>query len=407
MGIDHKRADLDIRSKFSFTTNQKKSFYDLLKKQAGLDGCVLISTCNRMELWLSSEGDASEDRIVSMLCDFLGVDTSEYESYAVFRQGKEAVEHLFLLASGLDSRIIGEDQIVTQVGDALAFARSCYTTDHTLEVLFRQAVTGAKRVKTETDLSTADKSVIHTALQYMKKEGFSVSGKTCMVIGNGMMGRISARTLLEQGADVMVTVRQYHSGVVEVPDGCRRIDYNDRLKMLPECDFVVSATSSPNYTLTRAELEPLNLDHRIFLIDLAVPRDIEPEAADLPWVQLYDIDSFHIDLESDKLKENLVIADSILREEEDRFYEWYEGKDYVPRIQRLKERAGADVVGRMTPALRQMTLAGSGKEELISEITGASSRMMNRLLFGLRTRVPDDVFRECLQAMEEIMEKEC
>ena len=401
VGIDHNRAQLDVRSVFSFTRKRAEQAYVDFKALPGVEGCVILSTCNRMELWLSVS-ERADFSPADMLCSYLQVSPAEYAPYFVERRQQAAMDHLFRLAAGLESQIMGEDQIITQVGEALALARSCYATDHTLEVLFRLAITAGKRVKTETDLSTADRSVIHAALDVLAGQGITVAGRRCLVIGNGMMGRLTAQTLLEQGADVTVTVRRYRSGVVDIPFGCKRINYDERMDLLPACDLVVSATSSPNYTLRCRELAALTVDHPIPLIDLAVPRDIEPEAGSLPWATLYDIDSFRIDLQSDKLRLNLHRAESILQEEEERFLSWYENRSFASQIQRLKDSTGSNVCLRMTPFFRQVPLDEEQKKRLDREVSGASARMMNHLLFGLRARLPDRVFRECLDAMEQI-----
>lgn len=400
-GIDHNRAALDVRSVFSFTNKKTAQAYAHFRENPEIQGCVLISTCNRMEFWISAADDAVCEP-VTLLCDYLGVETETYMPYFVWRSGREAVDHLFRLAAGMESRIVGEDQIITQVGDALALARENYAADHTLEVLFRLAVTAGKRVKTEVALTTADRSVTHTALRELERQGFTLAGKRCMVIGNGMMGRVSAQALLDRGADVTVTVRQYRSGIVDIPFGCKRINYDERLTLLPDCELVVSATSSPNYTLEVRRLAPLEVDHPITFIDLAVPRDIEVGVGELPWATLYDIDAFHIDPESQRLKEAMGQAQAILDEEEERFFTWYDGRDYAQRITQLKQIAGADVSARMTPALRRGLAGEQEREAVRCAAEGASERMMNRLLFGLRSRLSDEAFRDCLDAMEQI-----
>jgi len=401
-GVDHTKANLDVRSVFSFTKKKTEQFYSTLRDRKDIEGCVLISTCNRMEVWFSTSPQASFSP-VELLCDHIGVSMETYAPYFVERKDTDAVRHLFRLAAGMESVIIGEDQVITQVGDALSYARSCYATDHTLEVLFRQAVTAAKRVKTEANISSRDQSVVHTALRCLSEEGVSVRGRKCMVIGNGMMGRISALALMDSGADVTCTVRQYRSGVVDIPLGVRRINYDQRLEYLPSCDFVVSATSSPNYTLKLSELEPLAVGHPVRLIDLAVPRDIDPKAAGLEWAILYDIDSFSIDRESAQLRRALREAQKILDEEEKRFYNWLEGSDYMPRIRMIKEAAGSDAAARMTPALRRGELDEERRQILIKEAAGATERMVNRLLHGMRGRLDEETFRACLDAMENIL----
>ena len=399
-GIDHTRAELDIRSRFSFTKKMMEDAFGWLKKNYPIGGCVILSTCNRMELWLDGEDAVSP---LEALCRFLEVDMEGCVPWFTVRKGQEAVDHLFRLAAGLESRVVGEDQIVTQVNEALAFARSASATDHTLETLFRMAVTAAKRVKTQTDLSLSDSSVIHAALQTLGRQGLSFAGKRCLVIGSGMMGKISAQTLLDEGARVSVTVRKYRKGFVDIPQGCERVDYDDRLKLLPECDLVVSATSSPSYTLTCPDLGSLDVKKPVTLIDLAVPRDIELSAGELVWATLYDIDSFGIDLQSDRVRENLGRAEAILEEEKEAFYAWYEGRDVVPRIQALKDAAGQNVTARLTPTLRRAALEGLLRTNLEEDIKGAASRMMNHLLFDMRARLSEDVFRECLGAMESSM----
>ena len=405
VGVDHTRADLDVRGAFSFTKKKIQEAYEHFRSQGDICGNVILSTCNRMEWWLSvtEEADFSP---AGLICAFLGLEEERYAPFLVERRGSEAVDHFFRLAAGLESRIVGEDQILTQVGEALQLARTLGAADNTLEVLFRQGITAGKRVKTETDLSSADSSVIHTALRMLEEKGFSAAGKKCMVIGNGMMGRLSATALMEKGADVTVTVRQYHSGVVDIPRGCKLIGYTERYGLLPSCDLVVSATSSPNVTLRRCELEKLSPDHEVCLVDLAVPRDIEPEAGTLPRFTLYDIDAFQIDLRTEKFRRNITRAEEILAEEKKEFYAWYEGRDIVPRIQALKALSARDVDARLTPVYRSVPLDAEEKAALKREVEGAAQRMMNRLLFGARARLPEGVFSQCIEAMECVFQEQ-
>ncbi len=404
IGVDHTRADIDVRGVFSFTKKKITEAYEHFREFREISGSVILSTCNRMEWWLSVSEDASFSP-AKELCEFLQLDEKAYAPFLVQRRGEEAVDHFFRLAAGLESKIVGEDQIITQVGDALQLSRAAYAADHTLEVLFRQGITAGKRVKTETNLSSADSSVIHTALRMLEEKGFSVAGKKCMVIGNGMMGRLSASVLQEKGADVTVTVRQYTSGIVDIPRDCKRIGYKERYSLLPECQLVVSATSSPNYTIQYKDLAALAPDHDILLVDLAVPRDIEQEAGTLPRFTLYDIDAFQIDLRSEKFRRNLARAEEILQEEKAEFYNWYSGRDLVPRIQKLKELSARDVDARLTPVFRGVSLEAEEKAALRREVEGAAERMMNRLLFGAKTRLPEDVFSQCVEAMEFVFQE--
>ena len=332
IGIDYKKASVDVRAQFSFTKKNTVAALENLKKEPGILGCIILSTCNRMEIWAST-GEDWKGSLYEFLCREKEKDPDEFRQYFVSRKEEEAVEHLFYLTSGLKSQILAEDQIITQVKDALALSREAYCTDNVLEVLFRMAVTAAKKVKTQVSFSRANSSVIHQAIERLENQGFSIQGKTCMVIGNGEMGKVTALALKEAGADVTVTVRQYRSGIVTIPQGCDRINYGERLEFLPKCDLAVSATASPNYTLTMEQIENAEIPGHIVLIDLAVPRDIEPSAGTLSNVTLYDIDSFKIDAVSPKLQASLDQAGKILQEQQEEFYSWYNGRDLIPRIQ--------------------------------------------------------------------------
>ena len=403
IGIDHSVAEIDIRTIFSFTKKCTAEALEQLKQIKGVEGCVLLSTCNRMELWVSTNEDFSDD-LYELLCRIREVDPGRYRQYFKRREERDAVHHLFRLAGGLESRILGEDQIVTQVKDALAFARENFATDHVLETLFRQAVTAAKKVKTGIALSPSDQSVVHIAIQTLKEQGYTFEGKKCMVIGNGVMGKLAANQIRRQGADVTVTVRQYRSGIVEIPEKCHRIDYGRRMELFGECDYVVSATVSPNYTLAR-ELVEEHLQKPVVLIDLAVPRDIDPQVRELEQVTLFDIDCFRDEARSEEQKEAIRQAEACFAEQMDEFYTWYECVDVIPKIQDIKEKVAMDLELRLQKKLRELPVEEEVRVQLREDIESAAIRTMNKLLFGLRDGVERKTFRESLGCLEKIYEE--
>ena len=404
IGIDHSKASVDIRAKFSFTKKRAIEAMKKLKEEHGILGCIILSTCNRMEVWVSMQDD-EEISLYDFLCKEKEVEKDEYQDYFMKRENEEAVRHLFYLTSGLKSQILAEDQIITQVKDALTLARDAYCTDNVLEVLFRMAVTAAKKVKTEVTFSRANTSVIHQAMERLKNQGFSFEGKTCMVIGNGEMGKVTALALKEAGADVTVTVRQYRSGVVNIPQGCKRINYGDRMELLPDCDLVVSATASPNYTLTKENFEEIKLDAAsVVLIDLAVPRDIDPEVGKLQNVSLYDIDSFRIDAASPKLQASMQKAGEILDDQMKEFYDWFNGRDIFPRIEEIKADAVEDLNLRITKILKKTPMEQKDRESLLRAIDTAAGKVVNKMIFGLRDSLEQEVFLDCVEGLEKIYE---
>ena len=404
IGIDYKKASVDVRAQFSFTKKNTVAALENLKKEPGILGCIILSTCNRMEIWAST-GEDWQGSLYEFLCREKEKDPREFYKYFVEREEEEAVEHLFYLTSGLKSQILAEDQIITQVKDALALSREAYCTDNVLEVLFRMAVTAAKKVKTQVSFSRANSSVIHQAIERLENQGFSIQGKNCMVIGNGEMGKVTALALKEAGAEVTVTVRQYRSGIVTIPQGCNRINYGERLDFLPKCDLVVSATASPNYTLTMEQIENAEIPGHVVLIDLAVPRDIEPSAGTLNNVTLYDIDSFKIDAVSPKLQASLDQAGEILREQQEEFYNWYNGRDLIPRIQEIKADAVEDLNLRIMKILRKTPMEEKDRENLLKAIDTAAGKVVNKMMFGLKDFMKEEEFINCVEGLEKLYEE--
>ena len=404
LGIDHNMAPVDIRALFAFTRKNTGEALLKLKKEPGICGCIILSTCNRLELWVSTE-ENEKPELYQWLCRLKGIEGEEYRKYFISRENEEAVEHLFYLTSGLKSQILGEDQILTQVKDALSFAREEFTTDSVLEVLFRMAVTAGKKIKTEVPFSHGNPSVIHQAIRFLEEGGYHVRNKVCMVIGNGEMGKMAAQTLREAGADVTVTIRQYRSGVVNIPVGCSRINYGERMDYLPECDLVVSATASPNYTLTEELFEDVRVERPMILIDLAVPRDIDPEIRKKENITLYDMDSFRTSETPKELADNLEAAGKIVKEQMEEFFQWLDGRDIIPRIQEIKADAVEDLNLRIEKIFRKTPMEDSDREKLKKAVDTAAGKVVNKLIFGLRDSLNQDVFLECVEGLEKLYEE--
>ena len=404
LGIDHNMAPVDIRALFAFTRKNTGEALLKLKKEPGICGCIILSTCNRLELWVSTE-ENEKPELYQWLCRLKGIEGEEYRKYFISRENEEAVEHLFYLTSGLKSQILGEDQILTQVKDALSFAREEFTTDSVLEVLFRMAVTAGKKIKTEVPFSHGNPSVIHQAIRFLEEGGYHVRNKVCMVIGNGEMGKMAAQTLREAGADVTVTIRQYRSGVVNIPVGCSRINYGERMDYLPECDLVVSATASPNYTLTEELFEDVRVERPMILIDLAVPRDIDPEIRKKENITLYDMDSFRTSETPKELADNLEAAGKIVKEQMEEFSQWLDGRDIIPRIQEIKADAVEDLNLRIEKIFRKTPMEDSDREKLKKAVDTAAGKVVNKLIFGLRDSLNQDVFLECVEGLEKLYEE--
>lgn len=405
IGIDHTLAEVAVREIFSFTKKQAAELMEKWKKREEINGLVLLSTCNRLEIYFSTE-ETEEADYCGLLCEEKGVEPEKFRHFFCRRTGREAVRHLLSMTAGLESLIVGEDQILGQVKEALSFAREYYAADKVLEVLFRQAVTTGKEVKTKTPLSRANLSSAGEAVESLKRQGAVFAGKKCLVIGNGAMGKLTAQTLLEEGADVTVTVRQYHRGIVDIPPGARRIGYAERYEALGDCDYIFSATSSPNLTLTKEKLleertlkKSKDREEKKIFVDLAVPRDIEPEIGDLPGILLYDVDDFSIAALSPEMRQQQEKAMALIEEGLEEFESWFECRELIPAVDQIADAAAADICGRLEKPFRQ-TQTGQ-REKLLEAVAGSSHKVAARMLFALRDGLDTDTFRECLEILKQ------
>ena len=202
-----------------------------------------------------------------------------------------------------------------------------------------------------------------------------------------------------------MTVREYRSGIVQIPVGCKRINYAERVAYLPKCDLVVSATASPNFTLREELFEQIELEKTLILIDLAVPRDIEPGIGRMEGITLYDMDSFRMEEVPAELEENLEAAGQIVRAQMDEFYQWLDGRDVIPRIMEIKEEAVHDLNLRIEKILKNTPMEEKDRGNLLKAVDAAAGKVVNKLIFGLRDSLNQDAFLECVAGLEKIYEE--
>lgn len=324
IGIDHSRASVEFREKFAFTKSKVEKALETIKSKFLVSGVIIISTCNRSEIWLS---DFNEKNIYSVIEEVYNININDYLEYFTVREGKEAVKHIFELSCGLKSKILGEDQILTQVRESLDLSRELGTTDRVLEKLFQISVTSAKKVKTTIRLTPMDTSFATKTLDLIKDKFENYNNLNCLVIGNGEVGRLTAKTLADEGINVTMTLRQYKRGAVVVPDKCSVIPYEDRLDYINNMDVIISGTLSPHCTLNYEDVvKVLDRRSRIF-IDLAMPRDIDSNIKNIESCELYDIDSLSEHRENKELTHQIEVAKKILERYIEEFEDFYYYKD--------------------------------------------------------------------------------
>jgi glutamyl-tRNA reductase len=399
VGIDYSRASIENRELFALTVSQGACIAKKIQLKYHVQGCIVLSTCNRTELWFSG----LQGSPLAVFLNEKGVDRKQYRDYFTERYHEDAMKYLFELACGMHSQIFGEDQIITQVNGALQNARENRHVDSVLETLFRLAVTAAKKVKTEVTLTTKDTSVPENVITFLTKKYGSLHGKNCIVIGNGEIGRLMAELLIQSGCAVTMTLRQYKYHEVIIPDGCNIIQYDRRYDIIGEMDYIFSATISPHYTLRYHELADKLKDKEYTMIDLAVPRDIEPKLKDLPNVILYDMDSFG--METGCEEQSLVKAKSILLKYQAEFETWNNERNYIPVIHKIGAATGEIADAKLTKQYKKIDISMDEKLELRKNIQTATQKSVEKLIFAARDYMDSMQWNNCIDAFNRAIEK--
>ncbi len=375
IGTDYQLANVEKREKFSMTKKECAKVIQRIVEKEGVLGCVLLSTCNRTELYISSTGKTSLP-LIKMFWDIRENLKEEDKAYIVQYEEEEAVRHLYHVCLGLCSQVLGDEQIIGQVGEALQWSRENKGTNQELEVLFRIGMTGAKELKSQIPFFQKNPTLVSKSIQMLKDRGILLQGKKCLVIGNGTMGKLAAVKLLEEGADVTVTVRQYRSGHVEITKGAKIILYG-------ECSVIVSATQSPNYTITKEEVRKVGGKNPLFFLDLAMPRDIDPKVGELSFAIVYSLDSLEEEVYDEETKKNIFTAKEKAEEIVKKFFTWKEGRDFLPNIEAIMEE----------------------RQKVQEQAAKAAKKVSGRLLFQLRDKLEPEEFRQCLDALEDVYGK--
>ncbi len=331
IGVTHKNTDINIRKLFSFSNEEIAAFLKklLAEESESIAGAVIISTCNRIEWYFSLAAGFADSfsncenknrflhKIEEAISRQKNVEISVFRQHSFSYFGEETIKHLFQVSGGLDSMILGENQILGQVRESYLFAKNSGFTDFYLNCIFQKALSCAKRIKTETEISKATESTATLAV----KEIMKIKGqKTIMVLGSsGQTGSLIVKDLSErEKVKVFATIRK-HNTLPELKN-VEILPYENRYEVMDRTDVIVSCTKSPHYTLlfekTRNALKTQK--ERLFL-DLAVPNDIDPEIAKLSGCILKDIDSFRKIAEQNNIKKRQCVffANEIVEEEID------------------------------------------------------------------------------------------
>jgi len=345
VGLNHKTAPVEIREKVAFSENSLQDSYAKLLANPRIQGGVIISTCNRTEIYAHvSDTELGIENIRSFLRQKSGVDLAQIKKHTYVHAQKKAVLHLFKVAAGLDSMLLGETQILGQVRTAYQSAHHYQATDKIINNLFKQAVTIGKRVRTETGIDQHAVSISYAAVEMAKQLFGSLAGKSVLVIGAGKMSELTAKHLVSNGVSgVIVSNRSFERAVclAEQFQG-QAVKFNELYDHLGYADIVISCTAATHYVVRKEQVQKVmteNPGKKVMMIDIAVPRDIEPDVGRLPGVSLYDIDALQnvVDNNLMERKRAAVLAEAIIDESVEEFANWLGSQYVVPTVAALKK----------------------------------------------------------------------
>ncbi|MBI5420559.1 MAG: glutamyl-tRNA reductase [Deltaproteobacteria bacterium] len=346
VGLNHRSAPVEIRERLAFPADTIGHALRGLVEREGIAEGVILSTCNRVEVCvLADESYKGTKAVKEFLSSHHGIPLPEVNEYLYHHEGEQAVKHLFRVSSSLDSMVLGEPQILGQVKDAYGYAAEFRTIGPILEKFFTKAFSVAKRVRTETKVASSAVSVSYAAVELARKIFGSLKDKTVMLIGAGEMCELAARHLLSAGVKgIMVTNRTFERAVklAEEFDGMP-VRFDELLSHLKMADIILSSTGAPHFILSRPEVEEvirIRKNRPMFFIDMAVPRDVDPDANQIDNVYVYDIDDLNnvIETNIEERQKEAARAEEIVAAEVLGFSRWLEAQQVTPTIVMLRKK---------------------------------------------------------------------
>ncbi len=346
-GLNHKSADVEVREKLAFGGEKLGAGLHGLKAVDGLREAVIISTCNRVELYTSvDEPDSASKNIMAFLGSFHGIQAGPLEKALYFHKDRDAVRHIFRVASSLDSMVLGEPQILGQLKAAFDFSLKNKATGVLMNKLLKKAISVAKRVRTETRIAESAVSISFAAVELAKKIFSDLSDKSVLLLGAGEMAELAAMHLKSSGVrEIVVANRTYERGCELARNFTgRAVRFEEFPHEMLSSDIIVCSTGASDYVIKKSHMHHIMKGRKqrpIFMIDISVPRNIDPGIDGLDNIYLYDVDDLQgvVDANMGGRKKEAQKAEAIVAEEVEVFERWLASLQSVPAIVALRQRA--------------------------------------------------------------------
>ncbi|MCH8345361.1 MAG: glutamyl-tRNA reductase [Chloroflexi bacterium] len=407
VGLNHRTAPVEEREKVAFSADDLPDALNRLHGELG--SAVIISTCNRTELYATTAGGAHDaDRLLDALAACKG--TVLHPRLTYFLSHDEAARHLFRVAAGIDSMVLGESQILGQVRDAMSAATLAGSLNGVLSRLCHSALRVGKRARSQTNIGRYAVSVSSAAVALAKQTVGTLEGKTVLVISAGSTGELAANSLAESGAErILVTNRTpQRAAALARKIGGETVPFSRLPRALAQSDIVISGTGAGEFILgleTVASAAAKRNGNDLLLLDVAVPRDIDPAVRELPGVRLFDIDDIEAVSRANlrgRRREVLRVEAHVEDEVED-FMNWWRSLDVVPVIAALRERAEGIRGRELERALRRLPGLDDEQRERIEAMTCAIvKKMLDRPIARLKDGVDTGLYMEALEDLFEV-----
>lgn len=341
-GITHKNSNIGLRERVAFSKSKLHQAYELLNQEPFVKEAIIISTCNRSEIFaVAADSKRAEDWFKSFYQSFFKLQEGELEGHYHFTKGEDAVLYLYRVCCGMDSLVLGEDQILGQVKEAYYLGMEAGSSGKVLNRLFLEAISTAKEIKAQTGISNNPLSISTIAVKQIEKELGDLANKQVLVIGLGKMSRIAIENLMDRGVKTVYVSNRSKDAIEALLTRHPEIQYftfEERYQLLNQVDIIISATGAPHYVLRQEAFQRKYSFHPLCIVDIALPRDVEPTIGELPGVSL-----FHIDQLREIAKESLAFREQCVEAVEEHiqgavkeYCDWHRCLPIYTRIEAIK-----------------------------------------------------------------------
>ena len=383
VGLSHKTAPLEVREALAFAKEGLVEALGRLRSEVGLAEAMVLSTCNRVEIY-GRANEAVAPALVSFLADYHRRPAGQLDPFLYRLEGEQAVRHAFRVAASLDSMVLGEPQILGQVKEAYQAAEKAGALGSVLNALRNRSIAAAKRARTETGIGENAVSVSYVAVELARKIFGELQDRSVLLVGAGKMSELAARHLVRSGARATVLGGRTFEKAEQLAAalGGTAAPFESLRAELMKADIVISGTGAPGIVIRAEDIQAASVGRRgrpLFLIDIAVPRDIDPEAAKLSGVFLYDLDDLKSVAEANlrERQKEAAAAEALVEHEVNEFLEWRRSLEVVPVLVELRRRADEIRRAEVEKARKRLGPMTPEQEEALEAMTSA---IVNKLL---------------------------